>query len=225
MSLDSRLGLFFKAEVSASGRKLFDEAKVSITGGSDTTILVYVRASPPVKVLLQSEGVASTALTADCSCAAGRKSQFCKHVWAALLGAEEKFPDFLSSKRAIDKSVASESSEKKAPDTYQETAKRRASEYRKEQYQRQKTQAKSQKQEAKRRESYPRPDSFSPEIVASLAYFSLNGFPMEAGPSETTLAEAKRKLSRVFHPDKGGTHSEIVELNEHCEVLARFLGI
>jgi hypothetical protein len=46
---------------------------------------------------------------------------------------------------------------------------------------------------------------------------------MPAGPDKDILAEAKRKLSRIFHPDKGGTHEESVELNQNCEILLRFI--
>jgi hypothetical protein len=223
MSLDERLGNFFKAEVKASGRRLLAEDKISITGGSDTTLLVYVRASPPLRVLLESEGVDQESFTAGCSCPMGKKAQFCKHVWGALLGAELKFPDFLAAKRSIGK-PAIDLSQESSTDSYAETAKLRASEYRKAQYQKSKAQAKNLKKERKARDDAPSIDSYPEDVAAALSYFLENGFPMESGPSEEIASEAKRKLSRIFHPDKGGTHAEILELNQNCEIILRFLG-
>jgi hypothetical protein len=221
MSIEGNLGNYFKSEVKASGRKLFAEEKISITGGSDTTILVYVKATPPLKVRLESEGVASKSFTADCACPMGKKAQFCKHVWGALLATEEKFPDFIAAKSSIEK--ASAHADDAVPDRYAETAKARASEYRKAQYQKQKADLKARKG-ATERKSAAAGRSFPDEVTEALRYFDGNGFPMEAGPDEAVLAEAKRKLSRVFHPDKGGTHAEITELNRNCEILERFLG-
>ena len=107
--------------------------------------------------------------------------------------------------------------------TYQEAAKERASEYRKAQYQKLKTQAKEKKREQKGRSSPTPVASYPEDIEAALQYFSGNGFPMPEGPSKEILNEAKRKLSRIFHPDKGGSHAESVELNTHYELLINFL--
>jgi hypothetical protein len=226
MSLESSLGNFFKAEIKAAGRRLLDEEKIAITGGSDSTIKVYVRASPPVAVLLTSSGVGSRTLTAECSCTAAKKAQFCKHVWGALLGAEEKFPDFLVEKRAIEKSEAGSTRggdfDSAPTDSYAETAKARASEYRKDQYQKQKARVKATQLEKSGKSTKLR-SALPADVEAAVAYFTLNGFPMADDLDEDTLAEAKRSLSRVFHPDKGGTHDETVELNRNCEILQRFL--
>jgi hypothetical protein len=46
---------------------------------------------------------------------------------------------------------------------------------------------------------------------------------MAQGPDEAIATEAKKKLSRVFHPDKGGTTEEMVELNRNCELVLDFL--
>jgi uncharacterized Zn finger protein len=215
MSIEEKWGNFFKAEIKSSGLKLFTQEKVSLTSATDTTIHAFVKAAPPLKVVLSSEGIASHLFTAECSCPAGKKSQFCKHIWATLLSVAQKYPDFLTLKRVIEKSTS-------PLDTVQDAHKQRASEYRKEQYQKQKAQVKKEKRE---RESAVDPEMFPEEIATALRYFSLNGFPMPAGPSESVLSEAKRKLSRVFHPDKGGSHSEIIELNRHWETLMHFLGL
>ncbi len=46
---------------------------------------------------------------------------------------------------------------------------------------------------------------------------------MLAGPDSAIVAEAKKKLSRIFHPDKGGTHEEMAELNHQCELVLQYL--
>src|SRR4051812_44769660 len=89
---------FFKSEIRSSGAKLAAEEKISVSG-SDTLIQSFVRAMPPVKVLLRSDDIGSDTFTADCSCPMGQKSQFCKHIWAALISAEKKYPDFFSMKQ------------------------------------------------------------------------------------------------------------------------------
>ncbi len=222
MSLEESFGNYFKAEIKASGRKLVSEDKLSLSIGSDTTIQAFVQASPPVKVLFRSAGIGSPTFVADCNCPMRKKRQFCKHVWATLIAVERDHPDFLSAKTSIDKAEVDPDA---APaNSYAETAKVRANEYRKEQYQRQKAQAKDHKRAKQAKEDAVPASSFPVEIGASLEYFALNGFPMPTGPEEEVIAEAKRKLSRVFHPDKGGNHDEIVELNRNCDVLLRFLG-
>ena len=57
MSIETAFGNFFKTESKASGRKLVAEEKVTLASGSDTTILAYVRATPPIRVFLASAGV------------------------------------------------------------------------------------------------------------------------------------------------------------------------
>lgn len=212
----------FKSEVQASGRKLVAQEKVALSGGSDTGVQAYIQASPPVRVTLSSSGIASRTFTAACNCSAARKAQFCKHVWATVLSAEAKYPDFFAKKVDIEKPATSSDSSDASENSYQTLAKGRASDYRKEQYKKQKAQIKEKKQKLRGRETAAA-KSFPDEVTAALAYFSLNGFPMEEGPDENILSEAKRKLSRIFHPDKGGTHEETVELNRNCEVLIQFL--
>ncbi len=231
MAIAELFGNFFKSEIKSSGSKLFAEKKISVPSGSDTSIHAYVRATPPLKVRLMAADISTETFTADCNCPVAKKNQFCKHVWATLLCVEEKYPDFLSGKTVIEKgslaleapTTRAERSEAAAT-SYREAAKIRAAGYRKEQYEKQKLRAKEWKgQRQKRDTSVDERASHPPEIRAALAYFSSNGFPMATGPSETLLGEAKRKLSRVFHPDKGGSNDEIVELNRNCELLQRFL--
>lgn len=231
MSIDTIFGGFFKSEIQSSGHKLFSDEKVSIATGSDTAIQAYVRVSPPAKVKLSADSVGSPCIVAECSCPVAQKSQFCKHVWATLLAAEERYPDFLSEKREIGK-PDSEAREAKAavnPPSprarasaerqaeFQAVTKARAAEYRKKQYQKQKARAKELK--GGRREAAL--GSFSPEVESALAYFKLNGFEMPSGPDEEIVREAKKVLSRVFHPDRGGTNAEVGELNHYCDVVLK----
>ncbi len=222
-SIEALFGNLFKPEVKSSGRKLIAQEKVSLSAQSDTDIQAYVRVAPPFKVTLTSENIASPSFTADCTCPAAKKNRFCKHIWATLLCAEESCPDFLSNKREINKAEATFSEENQSKPTYQAAAKERASEYRKEQYQKSKLRTQEKKNSQKKRESATSLKSFTPEIEDALAYFLLNGFPMPEGPTLEIITEAKRTLSRVFHPDKGGSHEESVELNRNCEVLLGFL--
>lgn len=198
---------FFKPETQHSGTKLAMQEKVALAGGSDTGVEAYVRVAPPTKVRLSSE-IGNEAITASCSCPASKKGQYCKHLWAVLTCAEVKYPDFFIGKSDLVKAAV-------LPDPHEE--KREA--YRKAEYQKQKLRAKEKAGGRKSRavKTYPE------DVEAAIAYFTLNGFSMTDGLSEETLGEAKRKLSRVFHPDKGGNHNEVVELNRNWEVIVRYL--
>lgn len=223
MSIEQHFGNLFKPELKSSGRKLVADDKVRISNHSDILIEAYIRVSPPLKVRLTADDVASTSITAECNCPVAQKSRFCKHIWATLVATENQHPDFLIAKISIEKNVISvDFSEAIPAATYAETAKVKASEYRKEQYQKLKNREKDRKRDRKGLETALSSSAYTPEIEAALAYFALNGFPMPAGPSPEILSEAKRTLSRVFHPDKGGSHEESVELNQYCEILQGF---
>ena len=217
MTLEATFGNFFKSEIKASGSKLFLQEKISIASGTDTEIQAYVRVSPPVKVRLFSESIGNPAFTATCNCPMAKKSQFCKHIWGVLLATEQRYSDFLSSKTGICKADAVADDEVKSG--FQKAAKARASLYRKVQYQKQKLRAKTLKRESSARVSTEEGNGYSEEVKAALAYFLQNGFPMPAGPDVDILGAAKKKLSRVFHPDRGGTHDETVELNTYYDIL------
>jgi hypothetical protein len=223
MGLEERFGHFFKAETKSSGRKLFAGEKISISSHSDSGIHAYVRIAPPTKVTFASESVASEKFTVGCACPAAKRGQFCKHVWATLLAVEAICPDFLSQKRMIEKSSSEDEALADNPDHPAKiSANERASIYRKEQYQKQKLRAKEMKRGQKKAEAFSQ-KAAPEELAEALNYFSLNGFPMNEGPSEEVVLEAKKRLSRVFHPDKGGSHEEMVELNRNCEIILRYL--
>ena len=228
MSASENFGNYFKNEIRSSGAKLHAQGKVSIQNSTDNEIHAYVRGTPLSKVRFWTRAVGNPSFFAQCSCPMSGKSQFCKHVWATLLCAEQKASSFLHGKESITKPSdfegdgAAASAASIVIEKRKAVAKERAAEYRKSQYERQKLHAKTFKK-GRTIGGLPSQPSWPPEVVDALVYFSLNGFSMLQGPSEAELGEAKLKLSRVFHPDKGGTNEEAVELNRNCELLLRFL--
>lgn len=224
MSVSELFSNDFKSEIQTSGRKLFSLEKVSLTGTSDTAIQAYIKASPSFKVILKSEDIESSSFTADCSCPQAKKAHFCKHIWATLLMVEKKFPDFLSSKNRIKKPDEPLNLVSSPAKNFRAESQARASEYRKDQYQKQKSRAKELKQKLKGNKIQSESASFPEDVEESLKYFDENGFPMREEATKDSLGEAKRKLSRIFHPDKGGSHDESIELNRHCEVIQKYFG-
>jgi len=213
MSIEDTFGSLFKPEVKTSGHKLVAQEKLSLSNKSDTAIQAYARVAPPAKVTLTSEDISSNSFAADCTCPVAKKDRFCKHIWATLICVEQDYPDFLSEKINIEKGSAPEGSK---------AEKQRTSDYRKDQYQKHKLHQKERKREKNRLGNANASPTYPEEVEVAISYFAKNGFSMTDGPSRETLAEAKRTLSRVFHPDKGGSHEESVELNSNCEVLLRF---
>ena len=59
-------------------------------------------------------------------------------------------------------------------------------------------------------------------VEDALKYFSDNGFELRGSMNAESINLAKKKLSRVFHPDVGGSHAEILELNKFTETLLKF---
>ena len=91
--------------------------------------------------------------------------------------------------------------------------------YRKEQYQKKKEHQRTKKQSQKRSLNTP---EFPPDVELALNYFDRNGFPLKEDLNSETIAAAKKKLARIFHPDVGGSHSEILELNKFADLLTKF---
>ena len=212
MSIDEKWSPFFKPEARSSGSELFRKGAVILSRMSDTEVQFFIKGSSPLKILFTSETIASPIFFASCTCPIFNKGQLCKHIWASLSLLDEKQADFLSEKTEIEKKEVA----KKKSDL-----KEKQNEYRQQQYQKQKERLKAQKLEKQGRTpveiSVPRP------IAEAMKYFLQNGFPMENPPDEDQLKTAKKKLARIFHPDLGGSHNEIVELNENFEILQRFV--
>lgn len=228
---------YFKPETQKAGDDLVAEKCVVLTVTSDTAINGFVRGGGNSKVSFVSSSIGSEKFAASCSCTRAGKGVFCKHIWAVLIATAEKHPDFLDSKSAIEMRLAkAESSTAKGPaptsasaSTYQEKQKEKQAEFKKAQADRLKARNKdlrlakkalknkSEKGSSKFTVSYPE------DVQEALAFFNTNGFSFASEMSEEGLKDARKILSRVFHPDKGGTHEESLLLNQHFDILMEYL--
>ncbi len=234
MSSEKQWEHFFKPEVRKQGQELNRRGAVSLSIAGDARIEAFVRASTGAKVSFTTESISSELFTVDCNCSAAGKGQFCKHIWATLMKVQDSHPDFLDAKTEIEKGsgTAQFSQPKSKPLQTEvrtqaaEALKARQSEYRKEQYQRQKARLKNQRDGQSLSAKSSKLAAFAPEhpadVQMALKYFAENGFPMEESISEENLRNAKRLLSRIFHPDKGGTHEEILTLNQNFDILLEY---
>ncbi|MGZ5280476.1 MAG: SWIM zinc finger family protein, partial [Pseudobdellovibrionaceae bacterium] len=194
------------------------------------------------RVSLSADDVASELFTATCSCPAASKGTLCKHIWATLLTVEDKRPDFFDGKQEIEKKSPAHDEESPAPAKFskpfikpppkplteaqiqsKEAYKAKQNDYRKQQYQKQKQRLKDIKQDKKKSKNALPAPTLPEDVERAMAYFSDNGFPLENPPRSETVQLAKKKLSRIFHPDIGGSHDEILELNKHCETIFDFI--
>lgn len=230
MNVPEQLEQYFRSDVRNAGRRFFDAEKVSASHPSEKEVQAYVRGSTSFKVSLRTESYDSALLTADCTCPDSKKGRLCKHVWAALLKTADTLPDFLEAKTEIEKRAAEAGAAPSAATrtvtasqvAARESATAKQADYRKAQYQKQKERAKEIRL-AKKGHTVVKLQPLLPlDVEEALAYFAANGFVMET-PIAEELALAKKQLSRVFHPDKGGSHDEILELNRNYEVLIGYL--
>ena len=215
--MEQALENFFKPEVRKSGSDYLKKNAVVLSMGSDTLIEGYIKGTATARVSLRAKSIEDELFTADCSCSAAAKGQLCKHIWAMLLQVEIKYPDFLSSKKNIEKS-RQENPKKSA-------FKAKQNEYKKLQYQKQKLRTQAIKAEKKKAKHVKVLPDLPEEVVQALLFFAENGFPLEIPIETEALKNAKKKLSRVFHPDIGGSHQESVDLNVNYDILVRFMEI
>lgn len=199
---------FFKPEVRNRGEVYYDEDSVYLLQATDTDIAGVIKATPPVRVKLTSQSVSDATFTVDCSCTSSQKGQLCKHIWGTILTAALDYPDFFESKTDLIKADAAKLTKPK-----HEELKAKQSAYRKEQYRKLKSEKKAKKASSSHRPAY------NDEAEAAIKYFSENGFELERPINIEVLQSAKKLLSRVFHPDKGGSHAEALQLNKHFDVL------
>jgi len=212
----SDLSSFFGQQERSKGADLVRKDLVVISSASDTNVSAFVKGSSACRVALTADQVAAAALSSNCTCPQARKGNLCKHVWAVLLQLEEKGADFLAGKTEV---LAPGERSSPADDARRANAE----EYKNQQRQKIKDRNKGIRLQKKRTERGPQL-KYPTAVQESLDYFSANGFPL-AELDMTTLQSARRLLSRVFHPDKGGTHEEILELNIHFERLEDHLKI
>lgn len=230
---------FFKPEVRSSGRKYYTAGNVSISQPSDTEIQAFIRGSSPIKVNLKSASVSSPLVSADCTCPLSKKGQLCKHIWATLLTVADKRPDFLDGKEDIEKRTQHETASKQSDQKFskpsfklqpkplteaqqasQAAYKAKQDDYRKQRYQQQKQWLKEKKLASKMKETST--PNLPEDVESALHFFEQNGFPIETPIKPEEVQLAKKKLARIFHPDIGGQHDEILELNKHSEALLQY---
>ena len=205
--IDEALADSFRPEDRKRGADLVNKDAVIISSASDTSVKAMIRASSACRISFTADEVTSKEFRASCTCPTSRKGLPCKHMWAVLLKLEERDQDFIYDKTHI--RVGTEGA-KPAEDKQKQ--------YRKQRYQQMKERAKERQGKAQRTAGPTYPES----VAEARAYFLQNGFSLENMDLES-LNEAKKILSRVFHPDKGGSHDEILMLNENFEVIRDYI--
>ena len=217
---------FFKSEVRSAGQAFVNKGQVALMRPTDTELLAYVRASTSLKVQLKSPSIESPLLTAFCNCPQGKKANLCKHIWATMVVVEEKNPDFFSGKTELTTAGAASAPEAQRPRLSQTQIdsqaayKLKQADYRKQQYQLQKERA--QKFKKAKTSKKPMTPVFPSHVVEALRYFSENGFAFDDSLNSEAVGLARKKLARIFHPDLGGSHDEILQLNRFTDVLIKF---
>lgn len=222
------LELLFASNTRSAGQRLYKEDRVSFSKPSAVEVISYVK--PNYKVSLKLTSIQSPTLNAHCRCGPAQKGNLCKHIWAATLAVLEKSPDFFENVKEIlpQTSKAPQQTEAQAQSSEvfklkQENFKLRQQIYRKEQYQKQKERAKEFKSKKKSYTNQANEPSYPRAVQEALSYFSENGFTFDETLNEASILLARKKLSRIFHPDVGGSHSEILQLNSNSEVLLKFI--
>ncbi len=208
---------YFKPEVRNRGEDYYDEDAVYLSKSTDTEIAGIIKASPPVRITLSAKSIADKVFSVACSCSSSQKGQLCKHIWGTILTASLDYPDFFDSKTDLLKANASTKSNSSTQSDFQEKLKTKQSTYRKEQYQKLKNEKKAKTGKVSKTQHRP---VYNDAAEEAIKYFSENGFEISHPINLDTLKSAKKILSRVFHPDKGGSHEEALELNKHFDTLA-----
>jgi hypothetical protein len=215
MEVEAVLSTFFGSQERSKGSELLRKGVVVISSASDTDVRAFIKGSSSCRVSLSAEEVGAPAFSSSCSCPQARKGDLCKHVWAVLLKLEENGADFL-----IGKTQALAPGEKSNPSDQARKAKQE--EFKTQQREKVKARSKEIRQRKKLEERGPQ-FTYPAPVQESLEFFSANGFPLD-NLEMPALLNARKLLSRVFHPDKGGNHEEVLELNAHFDVLANYLG-
>ena len=214
---------FFKSSARSAGLRIYNEAKVTISKPSALEVIAYVK--PNFRVSLKLESIQGGNLNADCNCTQSKKGELCKHIWAACVCVFEKSADFFEASTEIlkkDPEIRMTKPQSDAQIASKEAFKLKQETYRKEQYQKQKARAKEFKKNKKK--TFEEPPAFPRAVQIALDYFSQNGFSFENALNEIEISTARKKLARIFHPDIGGSHEEILELSNNTEILLKFVG-
>lgn len=210
MPLES-LESYFKPEERRRGEDLFAKELVVISSASDTDVKGFVKGSAACRVTLSAKDVASITFTAEGTCTTARKGILCKHIWGVLQALDARGADFLEGKTEIGEPTPQQESPKQ--NEYKARQKERAKEFRQA--------MKLKDKKAKGKERGPA-FHYPAHVEEARRYFQENGFPLE-NMSLDEIANAKKLLSRVFHPDKGGTSDEILTLNKNFDILRDYV--
>jgi len=213
--MDSLLSTFFGPQERSKGAELLRKDLVFISSASDTDVRALVKSSVPCRVKLTADQVAAPSFASTCTCPASRKGDLCKHTWAVLLKLEEMAADFLEGKVEV---LNVKSQTVSAADQARQ-AKRES--FKIQQRQRQKERTKDIRKEKKRHQRGPR-FTYPPAVQEAIDFFRANGFPLEE-INMPQILNARKILARVFHPDKGGAHEEVLALNANFEILEDYL--
>lgn len=216
MTIDN-LADFFKPETRKQGADLFNKNAVSITSTSDTQGLAYIKSTGAPRVSFAAEDLTSSLFQVDCTCTTAKKGKLCKHIWATLLKLESIESDFLAYKSLIKMADAKPESDASLD------AKKRQAEYKQQLKDHNKARNKKIRQNKKQTHLIA-PSPYPEKVEIALSYFSDNGFELSHPIQIEDLNAARKILSRVFHPDRGGTHDEILALNKNHDVIANYLG-
>jgi hypothetical protein len=228
-----RFSHHFKPEVRRQGEKGVQSGAIVTGLLSDNRIEGFGRGATAARVVLASESVSSSLFTVSCDCPSAGRGQLCKHIWGVLKITEVQHPDFLEAKEDLE-NVSKHQLTAKPSKAVSAQLKEKQAQLRQKQYQKIKEfkkKAKVAQKKASRSEFNIRvPD----DVEQALAYFAANGFATNDITGDITddlmgdlsvdfFNVAKKKLSRVFHPDKGGSHEEMLTLNRHFDVIIEWL--
>jgi len=213
MSVTAQLADGFRSEIRKKGEDDFRKGCVMISQSSDSEVRAFVKSAGAGRVSLAAEAVDSRTFAASCTCPNGKKGLLCRHIWATILKLEDSESDFILSKENLTAGSAD-----LPKNDYKEKQNERARQYGKEVRQKIKAKAK-----AKASGSDKSPSIYPAPVEEALKYFEDNGFELKHDLTSESLESARRQLARVFHPDKGGTHDEILELNRQFEILSEYL--
>jgi hypothetical protein len=226
-SITDKLALLFSSTERRKGASAAEDRAVHLSSASDVFVNAVVRASAPGRVTLSASEIAGGDIAAKCTCAGAQKGQLCRHVWAALLKLEEQNHDFLLHKESISIAADDEAIDRSGGESqenfsmrrleFQERQKALSKEYRK-----QRAQKRNENAETGRKVRTPA-FHYPSSVEEARRYFQANGFEMKQPFELSEIVDAKKQLSRVFHPDKGGSHDEILELNRNFQILSDYL--
>lgn len=218
---------YFKQAVVIRGEELFLRAapRVSLAGNANIEAQVQDKGRKMVRFAIDSQ--APSTVNASCSCWKPGRAQFCLHLWSSLRALETHYPEASASWKELNLKPEEDAGQAARLEKAQLLRSRQA-DYRKAAYEKSKerNRAFSQKIKPAAANSSAHSANSSREKLAeptqnALKYFSLNGFEFAYPLDLAALNAAKKLLSRVFHPDRGGTHEEMLTLHHHFDVLSQ----